>query len=40
MKKCDWCGKDAPFTKIKAKGKFYCSEKCLEESGEKVEYGK
>jgi formamidopyrimidine-DNA glycosylase len=28
MKKCDWCGKDIPFAKIKSKGKFYCSEEC------------
>jgi len=28
MKKCDWCGKETPFTKIKVKGKFYCSDEC------------
>jgi RNA polymerase-binding transcription factor DksA len=32
MKKCDWCGKEIPFAKIKAKGKFYCSEECLKNS--------
>jgi hypothetical protein len=32
MKKCDWCGKDTPFTKIKYKGKFYCSEECRKNS--------
>lgn len=32
MKKCDWCGKDIPFAKLKEKGKFYCSEECLRQS--------
>ena len=30
MKKCDWCGKDIPFSKLKYRDKFYCSEECLE----------
>ncbi len=33
MKKCDWCGKDIPFAKLKIKGKFYCSEECAKNSG-------
>lgn len=31
MKKCNWCGKDVPFSQLKEKGKFYCSEQCLKE---------
>lgn len=30
MKKCDWCGKDIPFSTLKVKGKFYCSQGCLD----------
>jgi len=29
FKKCNWCGKEIPFAKIKYKGRFYCSEECL-----------
>jgi len=30
MKKCDWCGKDVPFSQLKSKGKFYCSQECMD----------
>jgi hypothetical protein len=36
VKKCDWCGKEIPFSKLKVKGKFYCSEECVEEAGEHI----
>jgi hypothetical protein len=32
MKKCDWCGKDVPFSQLKLKGKFYCSQECMDSS--------
>lgn len=33
MKKCGWCGKDIPFSKLKKSRMFFCSEECMRKAG-------